>query len=91
MIKEQAKQEAINFRQRVIAEEVSDEELYENQHLIPEWSDKKDYSKCEVGTPIKYKNEIYILKDPKSISKKDFENDKKGWSKKSKNKSLIEE
>lgn len=83
MIKEQAKAEAVAFREKVIAGKVSDENLYANIHLIPEWQEGKDYSNYPAGTIVKHNEEIYVLNSPDAqASEKDALNKNKSWKKK---------
>lgn len=83
MIKEQAKTEAIAFREKIIAKEISDKDIQANQYLIPEWQEGKDYSHYPIGTLVKHEGEIYELNLPDSqASGKDALKKNASWKKK---------
>lgn len=52
------------LRNKAAAGEVTDTEIINNEHAIPEWSAEKDYSNAAVGTPVAHDGQIYGLIQP---------------------------
>lgn len=58
------KTDAQTLRNKAAAGEVTDTEIIDNEQAVSDWSEKKDYSKAAVGTPVSHDGQVYGLIQP---------------------------
>jgi hypothetical protein len=58
------KTDAQTLRNKAAAGEVTDTEIIDNEQAVSDWSEKKDYSKAAVGTPVAHDGQVYGLIQP---------------------------
>lgn len=64
LIKAKGANNAKNLRELASAGALTDTEIIDNEKDIPFWTAKKDYSNCEIGTPVRFNNQVYGLLVP---------------------------
>lgn len=62
------KSEAQALRARAAAGDIDDTTIIDQEHAVPRWSEKNDYSKSPVGMPVKHDGQVYGLLQPHNAS-----------------------
>ena len=56
--------DALTLRADAVEGRVTDTEIIDRETAVPDWDNKRDYSKAEVGTPVIHEGQVYGLLQP---------------------------
>ena len=56
--------DALSLRGKAIANEITDTDIIENEHSVPKYDPKKDYTQVPIGSPYKFEGQVYALIQP---------------------------
>lgn len=59
--RDRGRADALSLRTKAAAGEITDTEIIDSEEAIPDWSDKADYRKTPIGSPVRRGEQIYGL------------------------------
>ena len=61
LAREKGENDAIELRTQAVAGVITDTEIIDREDAVPDWSEGKDYTNFEIGTPVKDDGQVYAL------------------------------
>lgn len=56
--------DALALREKAVAGSLTDTQIIDSEEAIPDWSEKRDYTKAAAGTPVTHEGQVYGLLQP---------------------------